>query len=113
MNTANDIYMERQIAAARDEAERAAMRQRLKRELDEWTPRARRAHHHGNMMLAVFSKFIPEACRPEAFEEVMLNFFAQDYEVVPVPPERDAEAAAKLRVAMTTVSPKLIVPVEK
>ena len=109
MNTASDIYMQRVIDTEKARVERADIRNRLKRELDEGTPRAQRAHRHGNMVLAIFTQFIPDACRPEAFEEAMLNFFAQDYEIVPVPPERDAETALKLREAMTTaVFPKTI-----
>ena len=108
MTDSHALFMQREAARAQAKIERAELRKRLKEELDKWTPRARRAHQHGNMVLAIFDKFIPEACRPEAFEEAMLSFFAQDYEIVPVPPERDAEAALKLREAMTTAIPKIV-----
>ena len=110
MADASELYMRRHAERMQAEAERAKMRGRLRAELDKGTPRAMRARLHGNMALAIFTKFIPDACRAEAFEEAMLNFFAQDYEIVLVPPERDVQAAIELRKAMTTITPTLIFP---
>lgn len=109
MTDSHTLYMQREASRAQAQMERADMLKRLHDEMDKQTPRARRARHHANVVLAIFDKYVPEACRADAFECAMLNFFAQDFDIVPVPPERDAEAALKLRVAMTTISPKPVI----
>lgn len=97
----------------RDEerAERLRWKTQLRLETDQWTGRAARAHHHAKMMMATLDKFIADACRDAAFEELLLSFFTSDTEIVRVPPERDAEHAAALKAAALTLnSPMILKP---
>jgi hypothetical protein len=83
--------------------ERDRMYTRMRDEMQDGTTRAERARHHANSMLHTVSKFIPDACREDAYEELLLSFFWGDFEIVRVPPERDAQAAAELKRMATTI----------
>ena len=72
------------------------------------SPRATRARHFAYQIMGMLSKHIPEACHDEALTELMVNAYGHDIEIAQVPPERDAEAAAALRVAEVTLAPKII-----
>lgn len=98
-----------QILKEKDRDDRARMYTRLMDEIHAWTPRAQRARHHANSMLAIVSKFIPEACREDAYDEFMLSFFWGDFEIVQVPPDRDAKAASDLKAARMMPNPRKIV----
>lgn len=81
-------------------AERDRMRTRMESEMREGTPRAQRATHHARSMFHTVSKFIPDACRQEAHDAFLLAFFWGDFEIVQVPPDRDAKAAARITASM-------------
>ena len=89
-------------------AEMLKWRVRMREESEKFTPRYQRARHHAHAMLAVVVNFVPDACREGAFEELMLTFFASDFEIVTVPPTRDAERAATLADAMVNIKPQII-----
>ena len=72
--------------------------------------RCMRAYHFANQMLALMRDFVPDACRDAAFEELAVNAYGSDLEIVQVPPERDATAAAELRRLKVTLSPTMIIP---
>lgn len=48
--------------------------------------------------------------RVVSHDELMLNAFGLDVEIAQVPPERDAEAAARLKAAEVMLAPRMIVP---
>lgn len=105
----NDIYMQRVVEQTKHRTEKAAMHKRLRDELDKGTPRAMRAIRHARYVLAAVSKFVPDACRDDAYEELLLGFFWQDLEIVEVPPERDIEMKAEIEAHKFTL-PKMIIP---
>jgi hypothetical protein len=109
VSLADDIYAQRihernELRDKRREAER-----QLHDEYMAGTPRSMRASQFANQVLALLDKFIPEACRREAHDELVLNAFQMDVEIVPVPPERDAQAAAELKRVSITL-PQYIIP---
>lgn len=73
------------------------------------TPRAVRARHFAFQIIGLLSKHIPEACQDEAIQELMVNAYGHDWEIVSVPPERDAEREAALKAAEAMLMPTLIV----
>lgn len=81
-------------------AERDRMRTRMESEMRDGTPRAQRATHHARSMFHTVSQFIPDACRQDAHDALLLAFFWGDFEIVQVPPDRDAKAAASIRASM-------------
>ena len=111
MNTASDIYLQR--IRERDER-REQRRETEKRIHDEYlagTPRSMRAAQFANQVLGLLGKFIPDACRSEAYDELVLQAFQMDVEITPVSPDRDAKAKAALDLAMLA-PPRMIVPTE-
>lgn len=75
MNTADDIYAQRKAERAAELDRRREMENRLHDEYLKGTPRARRAGYFAKQVLSIVDKFVPEACRDAAHEEIMLNEF--------------------------------------
>lgn len=88
--------------------ERERMLSRLRDEMHQGTPRALRATHHARSMLHTVTKFIAEANYEDAYEEFLLAFFWGDFEIVQVPPERDAERARAMKASELMLSPKFL-----
>lgn len=72
------------------------------------TPRAVRARHFAFQIISLLSKHIPEACHDEAIQELMVNAYGHDWEIVSVPPERDAEYEAALKAAEVGLAPGFV-----
>jgi hypothetical protein len=87
-------------AKERGAVERDLTRSRMVDEMRNGTPRAQRATHHARSMFHTVSKFVPEACREDAYDELLLSFFWGNFEIVQVPPDRDRQEAASIRASM-------------
>ena len=96
-----------------DGQQRNEWRDRLMREMRDCTPRYRRAELFARQIMHMMHEFIPSdrECQQRIEEALLLDAFRLDIEIVSVPPERDAEMAAKLAATAVTLQP-LIVPKE-
>lgn len=112
MSTADDNYLQR----IRERDERREQRRDTEKRLhDEYlagSPRSTRAMQFGNQMLALLGNFIPDACRSEAYDELVLQAFQMDVEITPVPPDRDVKAKSALDLLKVEL-PQMIIPIEK
>ncbi len=95
-----------------DWKEHNATRDQLRKELDDDTPRARRAQQFARQVMALVQDFIPRdrECLRLLDETLMIDAFRADVEIVNVPPERDLERKAALRAAEVAMMPTMIIP---
>ena len=94
-----------------DWKEHNTTRDQLWKELQEMTPRARRAQQFARQVMALVQDFIPRdrECLRRLDEKLMIDAFRADVEIVNVPPERDAERKVALRAA-DALMPTMIIP---
>lgn len=91
--------------------ERNEWRDRMMREMRDYTPRYRRAELFTRQVMHLVGEFIPSdrECLRRIDEAILLDAFRADIEIVNVPPERDAEQAAALRASEVALTPKVII----
>lgn len=92
-----------------DWQEHNAMREKFMNEMQEGTPRYRRAQRFANQVMGMVQGFIPRDrdCLRLLDDKLRLDAFAADVEIVSVPPERDADRKAALRAAEVSLSPRV------
>lgn len=79
------------------------------KENESWrpSPRVHRARGFAHQIMSVLSRHIPEACHDSAIRELMVTAYGHDWEIVSVPPERDAERDTALKAAEAMLMPTL------
>ena len=93
-----------------DRQQRHDWRDRLMREMRDGTPRFQRAERFARQVMHLMGEFIPSdrECLRRIDEALLLDAFRADIEIVNVPPERDADMAAKLKAAAVTLQPMIV-----
>lgn len=100
------------IAERRERQEwRRKQREALLKDQDSMmpSPRSMRARQFAYQVFGMIEKFVPEACRDDVIEELMINAYGNDIEITQVTSERDVERAAALKAAEVALMPKFII----
>lgn len=106
----DESVLKMMAARAEEKQKRRELEQQLHDGSLYGTQRYVRAKRIAAHVLALTERYIPDACRDAAYEEVLLRAFEADVEIVRVTPERDAMEAAERRVMETTVSAAVFMP---